>query len=346
MSRVVVLIFHGRPPVGAGELTQRFGRIRERNAERQGRGFREAGAPDVRIVDEPADDRPFGARLRAATNGFDGDGLVVLGSGAIPLAAPADRRALLDAAAGPPCRALANNRYSADVIALSSPERLAALPARVGDNGLPRWLAEAAGFEVGDMRRRWRLQVDLDSPLDALLVGDTLDELPVAPAREALAGVAAVARDPRAELLVAGRLSADTLRWLERSTASRTRALIEERGFRTRAAGQRPVASTLGLLLEREGHERFGEILARLGDAAVVDSRVLMAQRFGADQTGWPNAEDRFASDLLLPERISDPWLRALTAAARDAPMPVLLGGHSLVGPGLRLALAPRRPWT
>jgi hypothetical protein len=50
-------------------------------------------------------------------------------------------------------------------------------------------------------------------------------------------------------------------------------------------------------------------------------------------------AEDRFASDLLLPDRIADPWLRSLTAAAVGAPVPILFGGHTLVGPGLRLAL-------
>jgi hypothetical protein len=70
---------------------------------------------------------------------------------------------------------------------------------------------------------------------------------------------------------------------------------------------------------------------------------VLLAHRFGAGEAGWPVAEDRFASDLLLPARIEDPWLRELTAAAVDAPIPVLLGGHTLVGPGLRLALDPRR---
>jgi hypothetical protein len=68
-----------------------------------------------------------------------------------------------------------------------------------------------------------------------------------------------------------------------------------------------------------------------------------MAHRLGADERGWPTPEDRFASDLLLPERIVDPWLRDLTVAAADASIPVLLGGHTLVGPGLRLVLRPRR---
>ncbi len=112
--------------------------------------------------------------------------------------------------------------------------------------------------------------------------------------------------------------------------------------MRTSQPGQRPAASVLGALLDRDGPSSLGEHLARLGEAAVIDSRVLLAHRLGADQIRWPSAEDRHASDLLLHERIVDPWLRALTRAAADAPIPVLLGGHTLVGPGLRLALGRR----
>ena len=66
---------------------------------------------------------------------------------------------------------------------------------------------------------------------------------------------------------------------------------------------------------------------------------MLLAHRLGADERRWPAAEDRFASDLLLHERIADPWLQALTQAAAEAPIPIVLGGHTLVGPGIRLAL-------
>jgi len=69
---------------------------------------------------------------------------------------------------------------------------------------------------------------------------------------------------------------------------------------------------------------------------------VLLAPRLGADETAWPSAEDRFASDLLLPERVVDPWLRELTASAAAAPIPIVLGGHTLVGPGVRLVIARR----
>lgn len=46
---------------------------------------------------------------------------------------------------------------------------------------------------------------------------------------------------------------------------------------------------------------------------------------------GWPSSADRYASDLGLVDDIADPFLRRLTAAAMDAPMPVVLGGHGVV---------------
>ena len=101
----------------------------------------------------------------------------------------------------------------------------------------------------------------------------------------------------------------------------------------------------LGLLLDRDGPASLASHLERLGDAALVDTRVLLAHRFGVDERDWPPAEDRFASDLLLPDRVADPWLRELTASAAAARIPVALGGHSLVGPGLRLLLRASR-WT
>ena len=343
MARVVVLILHTLAPAGAGPLTAAFDGIRRRAAERQAAGFRAAGAEDVRVVDEPADADGFAGRVRAIAGEAAVDGLVVLGSGSLPLATERDRRAFLDVASGPEGIALANNRYSADAIAIAGVRPLAALPRLAGDNGLPRWLAETAGYAVHDRRSARRLQVDLDSPLDALLAGADVAGLPTDAVRSALARVAAVTVDPSAELVVFGRSAARDLRWLERATASRTRFLAEERGFRTRRATERrPVASTLGLLVERDGPAALGEVLARLGDAALVDSRVLLAGRCGPDETGWPIAEDRFASDLLLPERIADPWLRELTLAARDAPIPIVLGGHTLVGPGIRLAIGRR----
>jgi hypothetical protein len=278
-----------------------------------------------------------------------GTGLVLLGSGSIPLATDLDVAAFVVVARSGRRRARANSFYSADIVAVGQAAALAAMPDLPSDNALPRWLAEEAGFEVRDLRRQWRLTIDLDSPLDVVLTGGNVGDADTGGVSQRLGALRSLALDPHAELLVVGRTSASTLRWLERRTASRTRALVEERGLRgigiraasgvSDAPAQRDPRSVLGLVLDDRGPAALGAVLAELGDGAIVDTRVLLAHRLGADESGWPRAEERFASDLLLADRIRDPWLRALTASARDATIPVLLGGHTLVGPGVRLAL-------
>ena len=364
MQPVAVRILHPASSPAAGPLERVLASARSANARRLEDLFRAAGAEDVRIAEGQPDGRSFGERLRALVGKLpDGAGLVILGSGSIPLATRLDAADLLAVAGSGERRALANNRYSADVVAIGAASALASVPDLPNDNALPRWLDDTAGFEVGDLRRRWRrLAIDLDAPLDVLLTSATSDlgpDVDVRSVTDRIDRLRAVAADRRAELVVAGRTSASTLRWLERHTASQTRALVEERGLRASSfatrgdrsgggdqssrgdleAPGRPPRSVLGLVLDDRGPDALGSVLAELGDGAIVDSRVLLAHLLGADESGWPAAEDRYASDLLLADRVRDPWLRALTASARDSAIPVLLGGHTLAGPGVRLVL-------
>ena len=339
-------------------------------ADGQRVAFLAAGADAAEIVAGPPDGLSFGERLgaaiRARTASVAGasdrgpgganrgpggaGGAIVLGSGSIPLARAADLRRFVEVAAGPGGHALANNRYSADVVAVSRAADLAELPPLPADNALPRWLEEQAGVAVADLRSRWRLSVDVDTPLDLLVLGGPAGRGLHATAPligERLAALAHVLTNRRAELLVAGRVSAATLRWLESGVACRVRALVEERGLRAASrlaqsgvtTGSRPPRSVLGELLDRDGPDSLARIVARLSDAAIIDTRVLLAHRLGADETAWPSAEDRFASDLLLPASIADPWLRALTAAAATplSGHPIILGSHTMVNGGLRL---------
>jgi hypothetical protein len=388
-------------------------------AERQRVAFLAAGADSAEIVAGPPDGLSFGERLGAAIRarnaagaaagsaadgaadgaaggaadgaaggaaGAVAGGAIVLGSGSIPLARAADLRRFVEVAAGPGGHALANNRYSADVVAVSRAADLADLPPLPADNALPRWLGERAGVAVTDLRSRWRLGFDIDTPLDLLVLDarrgragagrgqagagaerghETAADLhSTAPLiGERLAQLAEVLTNRRAELLVAGRISATTLKWLEGGVDCRVRALVEERGLRAAsrlaqsgaATEARPPRSVLGELLDRGGPESLARIVGRLADAALIDSRVLLAHRHGADEAAarpaavpsaavlppeaWPQAEDRFASDLLLPASIADPWLRVLTESAASAPYghPILLGGHTLMNGGLRL---------
>jgi hypothetical protein len=275
---VFVLIHHPAAPADAGPLVRALAEARHALAERQRAAFLDAGADSAEVVAGPPDGRSFGERLAAAlrersdpagwggqrvtgvsgaggyvapssgspswSGGAMAGGLVVLGSGSIPLARNADLRRFVEVAAGPAGHALANNRYSADVVAISRVADLADLPPLPADNALPRWLEERAGVAVTDLRSRWRLGVDVDTPLDLIVLGDPAARVPPpghhgkgplfgeGPVGERLATLADVMSNRRAELLVAGRVSATTLKWLEHGVVCRVRALVEERGLR------------------------------------------------------------------------------------------------------------------
>ena len=167
-----------------------------------------------------------------------------------------------------------NNRYSADVVAIACAEVLAGLPDLPSDNALPRWLAEVAGYPVEELtaaggsaststtRSTWSCSAGRGPRRRSASRPASTRPAPKPPWEPC----AAVARDASAELLVAGRASSASLAWLERRTAARIRALIEERGLRaaspaaasSAAARPRPPASVLGVLLDRDGPESFG----------------------------------------------------------------------------------------
>jgi hypothetical protein len=316
--------------------------------------------------------------LLAATGGSFGEALaglvrdegieacVVLGSGAVPRLRPDDARRLVTAAGSPRRAALTNNRYSSDVCAVAEAATLRELPPLPSDNALPRWLEEVAGYSIADLPGRERLALDLDTPLDlallALAGGPPIMLSRIAAAHglsvPRLDEVRAVGSDPRRELLVFGRSSSRTLAWLERHVRCRVRFLAEERGLRAsstlamgttgtprrngggaRGTPDRPARATIGRLIAARGPDALPSIVGEFADAAILDSRVLIADHAGPDEGAWPSDEDRFASDLLRPAAIADRWLRDLTAAAAGSAVPILLGGHTLVGPGVPLLL-------
>jgi hypothetical protein len=130
---------------------------------------------------------------------------------------------------------------------------------------------------------------------------------------------------------VAGRVSAAVWQYLERETACRVRVFAEERGMRAsgrQARGQ--VRSLLGYHYQQAGARGFFQTLAELGQAVFLDSRVIFAH-LGV----WPPDSDRFNSDLYRPNLIANDAVRQFTEAAMEAPVPVVLGGHSLVSGGL-----------
>ena len=100
-----------------------------------------------------------------------------------------------------------------------------------------------------------------------------------------------------------------------------------------RASGRQErgeVRSLLADYLDIVGVEDFFQTLSELTNAVLLDNRVILASR-----ALWPSTLDRFNSDLYRWEDVEEPFLRRLTRAAAEAPIPVLMGGHSVVAGGL-----------
>ncbi len=236
---------------------------------------------------------------------------------------------------------IANNFYSTDFAAFAPAKAINSIEPETltADNDLAWRLVKRAGLPCKELPRNAATQLDVDTPTDLMTlklhpgVGphtrrclDSL-ELDISHIEQALGFFT----DRTAEVLVAGRVSASTWAYLEYETACRVRLFSEERGMRASGRQARGEAlSLLGFYLEEVGLERFFATLAEMSQAVFLDSRVLFAHR-----QLWPSAADRFYSDLRQPEKISDPWVRRFTQAAIAAPIPIVLGGHSLVSGGL-----------
>ncbi len=298
------------------------------------------------------------ARVRAEGRPLDAIGYA--GAGALALADDA----LLEALASPiPGEAVGNNRFSTDAFMigaeLSGPRSmeaaLAALESCSTDNAAIRCL-EAAGFASRDLASSSWARFDVDTPLDLALLRLAIrlpgtrrpDGLVAAFLEMAslpggrglelprLEQIGSVMRDPEAQLVVAGRIPSAAWTYLETESACRVRCFVEERGMRS--ARDAVPHSLLADWTERLGPADMVNELASLGDAVILDSRVVMAARAGSsDATAWPPAEERFASDFLDAAPVATEWLAELTTAAAESDVPFLLGGHALVSDGLRI---------
>jgi hypothetical protein len=207
------------------------------------------------------------------------------------------------------------------------------------DNDLGWLLVRQAGLKNYSPPRSAATQLDVDTPMDLMAiqghpaVGSHLAryltelDLDTSHIQETMA----LFVDRAAEIFIAGRVSSATWAYLERETACRVRLLSEERGMRAsgrQAQGQ--VRSLLGFYLDAVGVEAFFARVGELGQAAFIDNRVILAHWHL-----WPSDADRFYADLRLPDKVQDLRLRTLVEASMAAPIPVVMGGHSLVSGGL-----------
>jgi hypothetical protein len=352
MKRIVAAIFH--PPMGTTQPERFVDAGRLASAEDLIRVLRSSveeilvveggGGSAARLrslgahVVSPDVDRPFhfGEALQGLVREHEVDSLLYFGSGSGGLLSSDTIGTLIAFAERQEPGALFNNFYSCDFAVFASAPSLLAVALPENDNALGFSLSDA-GIPCFSLPRSVETEFDIDTPTDLLLLrascrgGASVRRLLEAGAFEhpTIAAICERLGNRSSFVHLSGRINPSTWGAFERQIACRTAGVIEGRGMR--AYGDcHPLL--LQRILREDGPTAFFGRMAEIADAAVLDTRPLLAV-----DGHLPPSSDRFASDLFLVEEIEDPDWRAFTAAAVNASIPVLLGGHSLVSGGLYL---------
>lgn len=277
----------------------------------------------------------FGAELLALSRSRGLERMATIGAGAGALMSTTELGGLREEIDAGEAIVLSNNYYSADLVAFTPASALTVIDLPATDNPLPRRLHQQGGLSSRQLERSAATLLDVDTPADAAV----LKRHPACPPQlqaldtwdgelgERIDALMRLVTTPERELIVAGRVGAPVWSYLESQTACRVRMLAEERGMQAAGRDTSGEARTaLGFLYREIGPQKFFARLGELGDGMLFDTRVLFAH------LGWqPTAQERFASDLFRTESLAAGELREFTTAARAAPFPLLLGGHTLV---------------
>ncbi|MPZ47992.1 MAG: hypothetical protein GEU75_01530 [Dehalococcoidia bacterium] len=297
--------------------------------------------PNARLdIDAPGEDFHLGRRLAEVILRHELERPVYIGSG-LPLIKGDELAAVASVLASQEAAVVSNNYFSADLVGFVPGGIVRDLELPNNDRALPRLLAQRGGLVNQSLPRTMTNQFDLDTPGDLAILacsggaGPNLQAYIAAqtPDTRRLAQAAWLFTDQMAEVLVAGRVNAEVFQFLTAETACRTRIYSEERGMQAMERDLNGQArSLLAFHLKAIGPERFFDELAEMVQAAFIDTRPLFSH-LGLN----PSRSDRFLSDAMQPEGIKDAWLRDFTKAAREAAIPVILGGSTLVASGVQL---------
>ncbi len=293
----------------------------------------------------------FGHRLNQVVDELGLDSFLYMSGGSGALMDDAELRAFAAAVLAGKDAIVANNVYSADMFGCADARAIAAYDIPAVDNQVPMWAAAERGLCAVGLEPTVGASFDIDTPADLLVfthaaeafrpqvegVARLVAEGPIDRARSRLEAASAMLGVDLAEIALFGRVSPVSVSHLNTTTRCRIRAFSEERGMRAFGrdvpGGAR---SLIGRLAERVGFRQFFADLSWCSDAAFIDSRVCFAHLGAA-----LDAEERFASDLFLWERVGHAGAAEFTHAAAESAIPVALGGHCLVSGGVR-ALAVR----
>lgn len=352
MKRIAAFIFHK----GLGES---YGERLVTEARRAAtldliENIRRAGLSRIILVTEPEEAESFngmergeirtpaggrfhlGDELKRLVREEDLDGILYFGSGSGLLLPEEGIARLLSFIDEEESGAVFNNFYSCDFAAIAGAKGILELDLPPIDNPLGFALADG-GIPCYSLERSAEADFDIDTPTDIILLNETSrgGERVRAFISTAgidhphLEGVLRLLADRSARLIIVGRLNPGTWSRFERSVACRTSGFVEGRGMRSSPGDNEYF---IHQIIRDDGIPTFFSRLTRSADGALIDTRPLLAAG-----VLLPPPADRFASDLLRPGEVEDRLWKGFTEAALASPIPVILGGHSLLSGGLYL---------
>jgi hypothetical protein len=231
-----------------------------------------------------------------------------------------------------------NNFFSADWAAFTPASAVLGIPDIHMDNNLAYSLWKERNLRSIYIEPSVEIVGDVDTPADLLILaelpgvgvktGEYLRSLKLDTSR--VRRLIELLQD-RNRIFLSGRVGSSLFKYLDTKCRCSFRIISEERGMRSTGRLRRgEVRSILGTMFEEMGLEKTFKFIESASQAAVIDSRIPFAQL-----RGDVSVCDRFYSDLGLWQEIKDPWVRDFTKRAMEAPIPVLLGGHSLILGGM-----------
>lgn len=290
----------------------------------------------VETIQSPPGTIHLGQTLSDIVSQYSLQSLLYFGGGSAPLLEDEELVEIIDLMTSAEGVVVTNNQFASDWAGVMPASIISKWSERLPQDNMLGWvLSTEAGLALHTSSPSASSRLDIDTPADLLTLRlhpgtkkclrQILHSLPLDTGR--MEAVLAILSRPASQVLIAGRLGPEPWRALNQVTHCWLRVVSEERGMVSSGRLARgTVYSILADYLQQVGIQQFVDTLAEQVQAAIIDSRVMMAHH-----GRWPPKDDRFASDLGLVERIKDPWLREFTGVIEGARIPILLGGHGLL---------------
>lgn len=303
--------------------------------------FSDELAADKEIIVEldQGGDFNLGKRLSEIIDKHELEGVFYLGGAAGPLITVEEINEFCRIVKKKPNVVMTNNVQSSDIIVFAPAEyikKIRFFP--VKDNPLGNLLRNA-GLKKILMPHSTGIHFDIDTPIDMLILSINprigahvklafqklnykTDQLIRAKHYLAL---------PYADVVLSGRVGSPVITHVNTMLRCRLRVYSEERGMKyLKREENELVKSLLAKTMEVMGIRQFFDYMSELANVMFMDTRVIYAHH-----KLHLTENDRFYADLLIPEKIENPFAKELTEEIINAPITVVPGGHSLISGGM-----------